>query len=174
MRSIIVTREQFPLFERHLKRLSLLERVNRFDHPITDDQIENYIANIGDRDIIIGMFSSNSIIGAAHLGVTDHHAFEEGKVELGLSVESEYQGLGLGSDLMHAAITISQTEGFKKLTILCKSNNTPMIKIADKFGARIKSSQGHTYAYLNLIFYKKPKRNFKKELGLASMKTNII
>ena len=167
-------KEEYHLFEKHLLRLSSEERLNRFEHQVSDEQVKNYVQNIRPNDIIIGLYSSQQVVGAAHLSVTDHHAFEEGKAEVGLSVESEYQGLGLGTDLMQAAITQSQLRGYKKLTILCKSDNLPMIKIADKFGARIKSSNGQTYAYLNLIFSAKPKKNFKRELGLASMKTNII
>lgn len=174
MRSRKLHKEDYSLFENHLKRLSAEERLLRFDYPINDEQIQHYVQNISAHDIVIGLFSSNQVIGAAHLSVSDHKSFEEGKIELGISVETEYQGLGLGVDLMHAAVTIGEHDGFKKLVILCQSQNLPMIKIANKFGAVIKNNQGHTYAYIDLTLDKRPVKQNKHELGLASMRTNVL
>ncbi len=174
MRSRKLYKEDFILFENHLKRLSPEERLLRFDFVISDEQIHHYVQNINVQDIVIGLFSSNQVIGAAHLSVSKHESFEAGKIELGISVETEYQGLGLGTDLMYAAMTIGEHEGFKKLEILCQSQNLPMIRIANKFGAVIKNDHGHTYAYIDLIKDKNPVKINKHELGLASMRTNVI
>ena len=144
----------------------------RFDSMMTDKMIEEYVQSIKSCDILVGLFSSNQMVGSAHLSVgtcEDDHT----KIEVGISVETEYQRLGLGTELMHAAITIGQHVGYKNMEILCQANNLPMIKIANKFGAEIQQTHGHARAYIDLTQEDSPAIN-KHEHGLASMRTYIF
>ena len=172
MRTRKLHTNEFGLFEGHIKRLSLEERHMRFDQAITDDQIAEYMRSIKPCDILIGLFSSKQLIGAAHLSIGKCEV-DQYKVEVGLSIETEYQGLGLGTELMHAAITVAQHEGYKNMEVLCHTNNVPMIKIANKFGANVRQTHGHAYASIDLTRDEAPTIN-KHEQGLASMRTYIL
>lgn len=173
MRTQILSFTEHYLFEQHLKRLSSQDRLNRFDYPIADEQIEYYVRNIRVEDLIIALFTSSKVIGAAHLSIPDHEAYLAKRIELGLSIESEYQDLGLGTDLMHASIATAQNAGFQELMVRCQSHNTPMLKVLEKFHGAIESSKGACYGSINLI-EQQPFVRKDKAFGLDYLRSNIV
>ena len=173
MRSRIISFTEHPLFEQHLKRLSPEERIHRFNYHISDAQIEQYVHGIRAEDVIIGLFTSTKIIGAAHLSSTDTDYNKlNNKVEVGLSVESEYQNLGLGTELFKASLATCEVQGTKELIIRCQGENHPMIRIVQKFDGKIQTSAGDCYAHIDLYPQYLSKRD--KSFGLDYLKTNVF
>lgn len=173
MRSRIISFTEHPLFEQHLRRLSNEELILRFEYNISAEQIEEYVDNIRAEDIIIGLFSSSKIIGAAHLSPVNKNLSFGGSVELGLSVESEYQNLGLGTELFNASIATCEAQRATELIVRCQVENTAMVRIVQKFNGKVNTSSGECYAQIALNQHSdKVKKD--NSFGLDYLKTSVF
>lgn len=57
--------------------------------------------------------------------------------EIGISVHPDYQGRGIGTKLLKAAVELARNEGLERLEADTLVNNKPMIKIAEKAGFKL-------------------------------------
>lgn len=137
--------------ESHLLALSEGDRYLRFGYPATDEQIGRYVQGIRfDRDEILGVFNRRlQLIAVAHLSYADEPTLHS-CAEFGVSVLGRYRGRGLGGRLFAQAVMHARNHGVSLLFVHALSENTPMLRIARKAGARVEREGSESDAYLSL------------------------
>lgn len=134
-----------PLFAAHLKRLSDDDRRFRFAHAVvTDARIDAYVEGIADGDVVLGGFDDDRLVGAVHVGLGD------GAAEIGVSVDSDRRGCGIGAELVTHAVHWARNRGAVRLYTLCLADNRAMAALARRQGMEIRSESGTAEAYLPL------------------------
>lgn len=135
----------------HLTALDEQDRYLRFGYPANDEQIARYVEGLDfERDDIFGVFNRKlELIAMAHLAFsTDPQMLE--CAEFGVSVLRKARGRGLGARLFDRAVIHARNEGVDMLFIHALSENTAMLKIARKAGARMERLGSETDAFLRL------------------------
>ncbi len=135
----------------HLKSLGPQDRYLRFGYPATDEQIENYVNKLDFvRDDIYGVFNRRlEIVAMAHLAFSVDPQWST-CAEFGVSVDTKMRGRGLGGRLFQRAVIHARNQGVALMFIHALSENTPMLKIARKAGARVERDGSESDAYLSL------------------------
>ena len=135
----------------HLLKLDDGDRYLRFGYAANDEQVVRYADSLDfKRDDIFGIFNRRlDLIAMAHLAYTDL-AEHSNCAEFGVSVLKTARGLGLGSRLFARAVLHSRNQGVEMMFIHALSENTAMLKIARKAGARVKRDGTESEAYLQL------------------------
>lgn len=135
----------------HLKGLGPQDRYLRFGYPATDEQIDNYVAKLDFvRDDIYGVFNRRlDIVAMAHLAFSADPEWAT-CAEFGVSVNLHLRGRGLGARLFDRAVIHARNEGVGLLFIHALSENTAMLKIARKSGAKVVRDGSESDAYLSL------------------------
>lgn len=134
-----------PLFADHLKRLPPRDRGFRFAHPRVDDAwIDRYVSGIAADDLILGGFEDDRLVAAVHVAFADEIA------EVGVSVDHDQRGKGVGTDLFNRAIRWARNRRAERLYTLCQADNTGMLALADKLGMAIHRESGTAEAFLAL------------------------
>ena len=115
----------------HLLRLDSASRRFRFAGLVCDATIQAHCLSLTQRRcVIIGAFVLGCLRGVAELvpiTTGNRRAFE-----LAFSVEREFQGLGLGSVLLAAAL---EDVAPHDALMVCEHDNTGMLRLAANFGA---------------------------------------
>jgi GNAT superfamily N-acetyltransferase len=147
----ILSSKHLPRISAHLKSLSPQDRYLRFGYTATDEQIENYVAQLDfGRDDIYGVFNRRlEIMAMAHVAFSADPQWAT-CAEFGVSVDLKLRGRGLGARLFERAVVHARNEGVALLFIHALSENTPMLKIARKSGARVQREGSESDAYLTL------------------------
>ena len=147
----ILSSKHRPRISAHLKSLSPQDRYLRFGYTATDEQIENYVAKLDfGRDDIYGVFNRRlEIMAMAHVAFSADPQWAT-CAEFGVSVDLKLRGRGLGARLFERAVVHARNEGVALLFIHALSENTPMLKIARKSGARVQREGSESDAYLTL------------------------
>lgn len=136
---------------RHLLALDAQDRYLRFGYPASDEQIRRYVDQLDfSRDDIFGIYNRKlELIAMAHLAY-----MPEGNAsscaEFGVSVLGKARGRGYGSDLFARAVVHARNKGVQTLFIHALTENTAMLRIARKAGARMERLGSETDAYLRL------------------------
>ncbi len=134
-----------PLFVDHLKRLTEHDRQFRFAHARVSDQlIERYVAGIEPEDLIFGRFTEERLVAAVHV------AFAGDIAEIGVSVDPDHRGQGIGADLFKRAARWARNRHAEKLYTLCQADNFAMVALATKLGMTIHRDSGTAEAFLAL------------------------
>ncbi len=134
-----------PLFAAHLKRLSTDDRRFRFaTTSVTDARIDSYVAGIAETDIVLGWLDGEILTGAVHV------ALDGAVAEIGVSVDAEQRGRGIGADLFHRAIRWARNRGAGRLYTLCLTDNLAMTALARKAGMTVHRESGTAEAFLPL------------------------
>ena len=118
----------------HLKRLSPDDRYLRFCSTTSDASIDKYVDRLDfSKDGIFISFDKEveDIVGFLHASRLDDHF--ESEYELGLTVDMDLRGTGLGYDMFAQAVAWARSLGGKRLYVNCLSKNKAMQKIAEKF-----------------------------------------
>lgn len=140
----LLTHER-PLFVGHLKRLTPSDRRFRFAHAhVSDDVIDRYVAGIDVDDLILGCFTDEHLVGAAHV------AFAGDLAEVGVSVDPEHRAKGIGAELFQRAARWARNRHAERLYTLCQSDNRAMMALAAKLGMTIHRESGTAEAFLVL------------------------
>jgi GNAT superfamily N-acetyltransferase len=139
----------------HLLALSQQDRYLRFGYSASDEQITRYTDSLDfDRDEIFGVYNRKlELVAVAHLALIGQGEGSQGCqncAEFGVSVAANARGRGLGTRLFERAVMHARNEGVEMLFIHALSENTAMLKIAQKAGALVERSGGETEAYLLL------------------------
>ncbi len=147
----ILSEKHRPKMIAHLQSLGAQDRYLRFGYAATDEQIENYVNKLNfDRDDIYGVFNRRlDILAMAHLAFSVDPEWST-CAEFGFSVDVRLRGRGLGARLFERAVTHARNEGVALMFIHALSENTPMLKIAKKAGARVERDGSESDAYLSL------------------------
>jgi RimJ/RimL family protein N-acetyltransferase len=147
----ILSAKHRPKIATHLKSLGTQDRYLRFGYPATDEQIDGYVAKLDFvRDDIYGVFNRRlQIVSMAHLAFSVDPQWAT-CAEFGVSVDLKMRGRGLGARMFDRAMTHARNEGVSLMFIHALSENTPMLKIARKAGARIERDGSESDAYLSL------------------------
>lgn len=121
------------LLHRHFLRLGPASRHMRFGHAVSDRYVEDYCQSIGGfATVVYGAFVAGELRAAAELHLAETWPLE---AELALSVEDDWQDIGLGSALMSRVLLAARNRGVGKLTMTCLSHNHRMRRIAQKHHA---------------------------------------
>ena len=147
----ILSAKHRPKIAAHLKSLGTQDRYLRFGYPATDEQIDCYVAKLDFvRDDIYGVFNRRlQIVSMAHLAFSVDPQWAT-CAEFGVSVDLKMRGRGLGARMFDRAMTHARNEGVSLMFIHALSENTPMLKIARKAGARVERDGSESDAYLSL------------------------
>ena len=123
----------------------------RFGYAANDEQIENYVNHLKfERDDIYGVFNRRlDILAMAHLAFSVDPEWAT-CAEFGVSVDVRLRGRGLGSRLFKRAVIHARNQGVALMFIHALSENTAMLKIAKKAGARVERDGSESDAYLSL------------------------
>jgi GNAT superfamily N-acetyltransferase len=147
----ILSPQHRPKILAHLLGLGAEDRYLRFGYPATDEQIENYVAHLDFvRDDIYGVFNRKlEVVAMSHLAFSVDPEWAT-CAEFGVSVHLKMRGKGLGARLFERAVVHARNQGVSLLFIHALSENTPMLKIARKAGARLERDGSESDAYLSL------------------------
>jgi GNAT superfamily N-acetyltransferase len=135
----------------HLLKLDAHDRYLRFGYAANDEQIQRYVDGLDfERDEIFGIHNRKlELIAMAHLAFSSD-AEHKSCAEFGVSVLAQARGRGFGSRLFERAEIHARNEGVDMMFIHALSENTAMLKIARKAGARIERDGSESEAHLKL------------------------
>jgi RimJ/RimL family protein N-acetyltransferase len=120
----------------HLLRLEDGCRRSRFGSFMSDDFLRDYSARADAADtIVLGCFVDGHMRGTVELRWQPSNGCH--LAEIAFSVEKRWQGQGIGTALMAAAIGAARDRGIVRLLLTCHTLNRRMQRIAERFGATI-------------------------------------
>lgn len=143
----------------HLLALDERDRLLRFGHLASDEQIGRYVAGLDiDRDEVFGVFDRRlKLVAMAHLarmdtpaGSDDAGRETERFAEFGVSVLPRQRGRGLGTRLFEHAVMHARNRGVRLMVVHVARDNRPMLAIVRRAGARIDVDGGEAVAELAL------------------------
>ena len=136
----------------HLVDLPERDRYLRFGYAATDEQIGRYVDSLNfGRDEVFGVFNRRlDLIALAHLAYPNADDPGPHAAEFGGSVAAHARGRGYGGRLFEHAMLHARNRGLDCLFIHALSENTTMLRIARKAGARVERAGSETDAYLRL------------------------
>ena len=135
----------------HLLALSPQDRYLRFGYAANDAQVQRYVDGLNfERDEIFGIYNRRlQLIAMAHLAFSADPELKS-CAEFGVSVLPHARGRGYGARLFERAVIHARNEGVQMMFIHALSENTAMLRIARKAGARIERDGSESEAYLTL------------------------
>ena len=143
-----------PQVRAHLLALDAGDRQRRFGHTVSDERVKAYAEQLDfDRDQIFGTFDRRlRLIALGHLALgTDTLTGDAtGHAELGLSVLTSTRGRGLGTRLFEHAVVQARNRCVHTLHIHLARDNTAMLAIVQRAGARIDLDGSEALAVLSL------------------------
>jgi hypothetical protein len=130
----------------HFLALPLKDRTLRFGTALATTLIAAYVDDID--------FGYDGVFGVRNdqlmLVAVAHVAIEDDEAELALSVLPTHRGRGLGTALFARGAAHARDCRVARLLMHCRSANTPVMRIAHRFGMDIFASGGDADAYLDL------------------------
>ncbi|HEX4855314.1 MAG TPA: GNAT family N-acetyltransferase [Limnobacter sp.] len=143
-----------PLILAHLLALGETDRRMRFSYALGDAAIAKYTASIDfERDSVFGIFGRDDVLlGVVHLAAlqTSPESKAPKGAELGLSLNADMRGLGLGTLLFQRALRRARNEGVEMLFIYTLMDNEAMLKIAHKLDMEVRNADGQCEAHLRV------------------------
>lgn len=135
----------------HLLTLNPKDRYYRFGFTAKDDQIQAYVAGLNfDRDEIFGIYNRRlKLIAMAHLAYSSDSRVSASS-EFGVSVLEPARGRGYGGRMFERAVMHARNEGVTTMYVHVLSENTAMLKIARRAGAKVVRDGSESQAHLNL------------------------
>ncbi len=134
---------------KHLLALSPADRLLRFAHAATDEQIEHYCAQIDFlHDELFGVFDRRlRLVAMAHL------AFAPGGLtaEFGVSVLGRVRGRGFGTRLFEHAVMHARNRGVSTMVLYVARDNAAMLAIVRRAGAQVSIDGAEATARLPLV-----------------------
>jgi RimJ/RimL family protein N-acetyltransferase len=136
----------------HLLGLNERDRYLRFGYPASDEHVARYVNGLDfDRDEVFGVFNRRlELIALAHLAYPSISTPVLPGAEFGGSVLACARGRGYGARLFEHAMLHARNRGLDTLFIHALSENTAMLRIARKAGAKVERAGSESDAYLTL------------------------
>jgi GNAT superfamily N-acetyltransferase len=130
----------------HLLELPLRDRSLRFGTALAPTVIAAYVDAIDfERDAVFVVHDARVVpVGTAHV------AFEDDLAELAFSVLPTHRRRGIGSALFKHGVAHARSRCVPRLYMHYLAENTPVMRIARKFGMHIVVGAGDADAYLTL------------------------
>lgn len=140
-----------PRIVAHLLALTPKDRYLRFGYAASDEQIQRYVDGLDfERDEIFGIYNRKlQLIAMAHLAFSTDPELKS-CAEFGVSVLAHVRGRRYGARLFERAMIHARNEGVEMMVIHALSENTVMLNIARKAGARVRRDGAESEAYLTL------------------------
>lgn len=136
--------DDLPLYEAHLKRLSEEDRLIRFGYSATDNQIHRYIATqFRTRSSVLAVLDDNQeVVAAMEVVFSDSKYIDSNTLaEIGLTVEPQARGQGLGTELFRRALVTTRARGALKLVSHSLTRNPFMLRAAQRSGMSVHHEQ---------------------------------
>ena len=135
----------------HLLALNPRDRYLRFGYAANDEQIRRYVCGLDfERDEIFGIYNRKlELIAMAHLAFSADPRLKS-CAEFGVSVLAKARGRRYGARMFDRAVVHARNEGVDMMFIHALSENTAMLNIARKAGAKIERDGSESEAYLKL------------------------
>ena len=116
---------------RHLLALTPTERRMRFHGMVADSVIERRCRRIDwFRTVAVGYVVAGRLRGVAELYFD--RSLMPHEVELAVTVQTPWQGRGVGTELTRRAVMMARNRGAQRVIMLCLVENAPMRRIARK------------------------------------------
>ena len=120
---------EYSAYAAHLKRLDPADRASRFHASVSDDTIDAHVDAMGwTSSFVIGALMDGNLVAAAEL----HGNLRDWShgAEIAVTVETRFQGLGLGTEVVRRAVTVARNRGMRRVTMICLADNNRMRRIA--------------------------------------------
>lgn len=130
----------------HFLALPLKDRSLRFGSAVSPTFVAAYVDGIDfERDLVFGVHDDRlAPVGVGHLAIEDDLA------ELALSVLPANRRRGIGSELFKRAVSEARARSIPSVCMHCLSGNAPVMRIAQRFGMDLITSEGDAAAYLKV------------------------
>lgn len=123
----------------HLLRLEDGNRAARFAGPADDDFIRSYCLRlVSGPCVVVGALNREIIRGACEVDISA----ESGVAKLAFSVESTWQGRGVGLHLFKEALITCFGLGAEQIMLFAPASNGRMQRLAKRFGFEADPSSG--------------------------------
>jgi RimJ/RimL family protein N-acetyltransferase len=125
------------LLREHLLRLDGESRRRRFGSPVNRFFIELYSQRALTRESVVhGFFVDNTLRGVAELRA--YGDVFHGEAEAAFSIERDWQGRGVGSELLERTILTARNRGIHTIYMNCIAENRAMQAMAKKYEASLR------------------------------------
>lgn len=139
---------EYPMYRKHLKKLSVASKHLRFGYIIQDEMIDKLCDQWeADNEHNILFCIENDDLDFVAVG---HIAMQEEQMELAFSVLDGYQGQGMGNHLFKRVIQWCRTHQMLKGCMVCLSTNSVIRHLCTKYGIHMSSEHGETLADIEL------------------------
>src|SRR4051794_24259999 len=142
-----------PRVRSFLERLSRETRVKRFfmAMPDIDERTVNHFTFYNPRQRIV-VAATAPLAGVEEvIGLADIALVDTGVAELGIVVDDEHQGNGVGTALLEAVSSLAAANGATHLRAELLDHNRPMIRLLERLGRTVQTMEdGHVLAYTRL------------------------
>jgi GNAT superfamily N-acetyltransferase len=130
----------------HFLALPMKDRCLRFGASLAPAVIAAYVDGIDFvRGAVFGVHDDRlALVGVAHVAIEDDLA------ELALSVLPMHRGRGVGGALFKRAMAHARDRCIPRLFMVFRSENAPIMRIAQRFGMRVVAGGGEARAHLKL------------------------
>lgn len=131
----------------HLGRLSEMDRHRRFCGAVSDAGLRRHVQELWDKSSFVllaqdGPLWSTPPLRAGRVKALGEIAVEGDDAEIGISVDADLRGRGLGGWLVRTAGFLLAPRGVARIHAFTLADNTAMIGIGRREGARITSEGG--------------------------------
>lgn len=128
-------------FRDHLLRLDQKSRRMRFAHAVSEGFIAEYASRMSiNGAIVYGYFEDGNLRAAAELRRMGDTWGDE--AEAAFSVETDYQGRGIATELMGRVIRSARNRGVHHLIMTCLADNAKMQAVARHHDATLRFEHG--------------------------------
>jgi RimJ/RimL family protein N-acetyltransferase len=134
---------------KHLLSMNASDRVLRFAHAASDEQIRHYASQIDyAHDEVFGVFDRRlELVAMAHLAF----AHDGLSAEFGVSVVARVRGRGFGARLFEHAVMHARNRGVSTMVIYVARDNAPMLAILRRAGAALSFDGAEATGRLHLV-----------------------
>lgn len=130
-----------PAIRAHFARMSQDDVRLRFGHAVTPGAVTNHIEQLDFRDnILLGHVDGGLVRGFIEilpLGDTPPR-----KAELALTVEQDWQGHGIGTELCRRGLIMACNRRIERVFMVCLTENVRMQRVAEKLEGKVLSRHG--------------------------------
>ncbi|MCH2394623.1 MULTISPECIES: GNAT family N-acetyltransferase [Oceanibaculum] len=153
----------------HLARLTPEQRHYRFGGFVDDGYLSTKTKAIDwFRCIAIGCFVDGVLRGAVFV-IRAHNGWID-EAELAITVEADFEGRGIGTQLMRRVVTLARNRGVHRVTLFCLSDNRRLLELARKFDPRMQHDHGEAELTVDLGI---PDQMSYAEEALGLMETTV-
>lgn len=132
----------------HFLRLDIRSRRARFCGTLSDEGVLEYAKSIFHYDsIVCGAFIQGQLRGIVELSGVFHSW--PSTAEAAISVESDWQNIGIGDALFERMFAMAQNRGVRTIHMICMKENSRMRHLATKHLALLRNDQDSTDAVLH-------------------------